>query len=85
MGHIRLIKLSCGHICLEGGKPFSLQHKKGSVGQAGLQQGGQDGAGARGTVGRREKDPQVQRLKEMGENEKTGSQDGWGDVSPGDA
>lgn len=48
-----------GHICLEEGKPFSLQHKKGTVGQAGLQQGGWDCAGVQGAVGKR-KDPQDQ-------------------------
>lgn len=75
--------VSCGHICLEEGKPFSLQHKKGTVGQAGLQQGGQDCTGARGTVGRGEKDPQE--FKETEKNGETRSQEDREDASPGDA
>lgn len=78
------------------GSLFSLQHKKGSVGRApagraGLQPGGQgssrEGRAALelGTQGEERKRPGRPRLKEMGKNEESRSQEGWGDASPGDA
>lgn len=62
--------VSCGHICLEEGKPFSLQHKKGTVGQAGLQQGGW---GLRWSAGRsgKTKRPTRPTFKELEKNKGT--------------
>lgn len=73
-----------GHICLEEGKPFSLQHKKGTVGQAGLQQGGW---GLRWSAGRSGKTKRLTRptFKKLENNKGMGRQEGWEDISPGDA
>lgn len=58
----------------QGRKPFSLPHKKGTVDQAGLQQGGRDCAECAGTVGKG-KDPQGQHSRRK--NEETRRQEGW--------